>query len=65
MSDKGGSAARQRERNRELASYMKKHGVERTTSRCPLCHIREVRIGGKALLEHLPFCPGGRRKASF
>lgn len=65
MSDKGGSAARQRERNRELASYMKKLGIERLTGMCPIGCGRAIANGGRALLEHLPFCPGGRRKASW
>lgn len=65
MSDKGGSAARARERNRELAAYLRKLGVERLTGMCPAGCGRPVKVGGKALLEHLPLCPGPRRKCSF
>lgn len=62
MSDKGGSAARARERNRELAAYLRKLGAERLTGMCPIGCGRAIRVGGRPLLEHLPQCPGPRRK---
>lgn len=65
MSSAGGAGARARERSRELAAHLKKLGVERLTGTCPMGCRRDIRNGGRALLEHLPLCPGPRRKCSF
>ena len=58
-------SARTRERSRELAAYLKAHKVERLTGMCPIGCGRAIKVGGKALLEHLPQCPGPRRKCSY
>ena len=56
------SRASRRGRSQELAAYLRKHQIERTTGKCPIGCGRDIHIGGAALLAHLPLCPGPRRK---
>lgn len=42
--------------DQEMAAYMKKHGIQRTTAACPWHCGAMVPIGGTGLLNHLTFC---------
>lgn len=43
-------ASKRSDKDKGMASYMKQHGITRTTMRCPMCH--KV-IGVTQLVSHL------------
>jgi len=47
--------------DQEMAAYMKKMGIKRTTGACPWHCGAFIKIGGPALLGHLNTCQGRRR----
>ena len=48
-------------RDKEMASFLKKIGHERTTAACPNHCGSFPRIGGGALVGHLNMCRGRKR----
>ena len=53
-------------KDKEMAAYLKKKGVKRTTGMCPMGCGRALTVGGAALTSHLNVCHGpyrGPRKA--
>lgn len=45
-------------RDKEMAAYMKKMGIERTTQMCPLCYRIVSRESYKSRFRHM--CRGGK-----
>ena len=44
--------AKNTEKDREMAKYMKDHGIVRTTARCPVCNAV---VSVNALYNHIAF----------
>lgn len=53
-------AAEQRKKDSNMASYMKKHSIDRKAMNCPRCHSG-IGMGSKSLLGHLNGCQGRRK----
>ena len=49
-------------KSQTLAAWLKKHGIERTSGKCPWGCGSSVPNGGQALLAHLTHCTGPSRK---
>jgi hypothetical protein len=62
MADGAGRRGDLRRKSQELAAYLKKHQVERTSGACPWGCGRQVLNGGPPLLVHLNFCTGSQRQ---
>lgn len=46
----GGTAARKRAKDSEMAAMMKAKGIKRSTMKCPMCHKQ---VGIESLFKHL------------
>lgn len=48
--------ARKSEGDKRMSSYMKQHGIERTTGKCPVCYrtIPNDTFGGAGARNHYP-----------
>lgn len=42
-----------RNKDKEMAAFLKKHGVKRTQQNCPMCHHL---IGVGSFVNHIPTC---------
>lgn len=51
-------ASKQSSKDKQMASYLKERGVERTSGACPWGCGRQVANGGSPLLIHLNTCKG-------
>ncbi len=49
-------------KDKEMASFLKKGGVQRKSAACPMHCGNMVSIGGGPLVSHLNFCKGTRRQ---
>lgn len=51
-------------KDKEMASHLKKMGVQRKSAACPMHCGNMVTIGGGPLVSHLNFCRGTKRKGA-
>lgn len=50
------------QRDKAMAAFLKKMGIERKTGQCPWGCGRPIRNGGEALLAHLNVCRGNPKQ---